>query len=186
MSRKNIPSSWNSNVFLIIASFIVFDFAGGIYLYFNRGFSVFDQYALLFHIVIGLSLIAPLAIYIFNHFNDIRNKKNFRGKVVGILSFIVITIACATGTYQTFVGFEKDRYWISSAHTWTGFAGVLAVAHITTAWIDNRWITDRKESITSESSPGTFVPGKVLIISSTSCLAIFLIVALLSATYTGI
>ncbi|MCP5007926.1 MAG: hypothetical protein GY941_28930 [Planctomycetes bacterium] len=153
----------------------------------SNSFSIFYQYSLLFHIFTGLSLIIPLVIYLFIHSFDVQDKQNSRGKVVGIISFIVITIACATGAYQTFVGFEKDSYWISYFHTWVGFASVLIiVVHIVTARFGDRWGSGGKESTGNFPASDTFFPIKALITIPASCLALFLSAALLSATYSGI
>ncbi len=187
MPRNKILSSWNSNVILIIASFIVFDFTGGLYLYVSRSFSIFYQYSLLFHIFTGLLLIIPLTIYLFIHSYDVQDKKDFKGKIVGILSFILIAIACSTGTYQTFVGFEKGSYWMSYVHTWVGIASVLIiVAHIITVRFGDRWASGKKYSITDLRSADKFALTKVLIITSASCVSLFLIIIILTNAYRDI
>jgi magnesium-transporting ATPase (P-type) len=187
MSHNRLSSSWNSNVFLIIASLLVFEIAGGLYLYLSHSFTVFYQYSLLFHIFIGLFLIIPLAIYLFKHSYDVKDKKNDKIKIIGILSFVVIAITCITGTYQTFVGFEKDSYWISYIHTWVGFVSVLiVVAHILNARLGNKGTKDEEERVASLEPANTFVPKKVLITTSASCLSLFLIISLLAITYRDI
>ncbi len=160
----------------------MFEFAGGLYLYLSHSFTIFYQYSLLFHIFFGLSLIIPLAIYLFIHSNDVQDKKSPRGKMVGILSFVVIAIACGTGAYQTFVGFEKDNYWISYVHTWLGFISVLIiVGHIITTRFG-----ERGECVTNVRSTHAFALRKALITTVVSTLSLFLIITLLTITYRGV
>lgn len=183
MSGNHISSSWNSKIFLILASFLMFEITGGLYLYLSHSFSIFYQYSLLFHIFIGLSLIIPLVIYLFRHFFDTQDKKNVGGKIVGAFSFILITIICITGIYQTFVGFEKDSYWISSVHTWLGFAGALVIfAHIVTIRFGGKMTRDKDGRVSSLIPETNFVFKRVIIISI-FCVLLFSITAILTIVY---
>ncbi len=187
MSHKHIYSSWNQKIFLLVASLILFEFVGGLYLYLDKSHNVFSQFSLLFHIFLGIFLIIPFDIYIFKHSFDVLGEVKARGKTVGIISFVIITISCVTGTYQTFVGFEKGSYWMSHVHTWTGFAGMMIViAHIITVRFKDRRESSRFEDGIYMNPSNTSVSKYMFITTSASCILLFLIITLMSFLYRGI
>ncbi len=174
MSHKHIYSSWNQKIFLLVASLILFEFVGGLYLYLDKSHNVFSQFSLLFHIFLGIFLIIPFDIYRFKHSFDVLGEVKARGKTVGIISFVIITISCVTGTYQTFVGFEKGSYWMSHVHTWTGFAGMMIViVHIITARFKDRRESSRFEDGIYMKPSNTIVSKNMFITTSASCISFF-------------
>ncbi len=187
MLHNHTSLSWKSKIFVITASLLLFEFTGGIFLYLNHRFSIYYQFSLLLHIFIGLSLIIPLAIYLFFHFFDTQEKKYTSVKAVGILSFVLITVTCIAGTYQAFVGFEKDSYWISHIHTWVGFAGALVIiAHIINSRLGEKTATGKDNIISKLKPVSDFSQKKVYITTSIFCLTLFSVPAIFTITYRDI
>ncbi len=187
MFHKHTYPLWSHKIFLLVASLIMFEFVGGLYLYLDNRHNVFHQYSLLFHILLGFSLIIPFAIYIFKHFYDVVDERKARGEIVGIISFVIVTLSCVTGTYQAFVGFEKGSYWMSYIHTWTGFAGmIMVVAHIITTQLKYRRESSSFGDVACIRPVSTFDSKNEFIKISGSCISLFLIITLLTITYRDI
>lgn len=185
--RGTMTYSWNSSIFSVLISLLLFEITGGLYLFFSPDISVFYQYALLFHIGIGLLLIVPLVVYLFRHFQHTRGKKSVTGNVVGTVGYVLIMVACLTGMYQTFVGFMKDSYWISSLHTWVGFASALAIsAHIVTS-LPGRKVTGGNDGkVSGLRLVSNVVWKRGLTITAIVCFSLFFAVAVLTITYRDI
>lgn len=184
---KNVSPSWKSKVFIITMAAGVYLTIGGIYLYVVHDFSIYFQYTLLLHILIGLIFLIPFGIYLYNHFIDTLGKKTPWGRIAGYISVVLIAVISLTGIYHTFVGFRKDSYWISTLHTWTGFVGAIVVtAHIVSLRFVRKRLEKREQKVSDIRPVYAYASKSGVMVYILFSVSLFIFQGLLSATYKDI
>ena len=137
LGPREAIAEWRTWMMAITMATLCFESVTGLVIYL-AGFSVFTQYAVLIHTVIGIIWIPPLVWYSIRHW-----WLRYRGKfnhvqLLGYLGFVLIAACSVSGvvlTYQAGFATRIDYVW-DLVHLITGLALIFAVfAHILVVWV---------------------------------------------------
>ncbi|MFQ5491774.1 MAG: hypothetical protein ACE5GE_13730, partial [Phycisphaerae bacterium] len=129
-------AEWRRPMTGIVLGLLLFETITGLLIYLAP-FSVFNQLGVVWHSVIGVAMLVPVAWYLGQHW-----WRRFRGKfnhyqLLGYLSAAVLAVLCVSGvvlTWQGLFGVRMDYGW-DLAHLVTGLVLIFVLgAHLGILW----------------------------------------------------
>lgn len=127
--RVDAVREWRSWLTGVTGALILFESLTGLAIYLLP-FSEFNQFGVLLHTVLGVLMLAPLAVYLTRH-TIVRSRGNLNHyQVLGYLGAAVLIACCVTGvvlTWQGLVGPRRTWGW-HIVHLVTGIAVLILVA----------------------------------------------------------
>lgn len=128
--KGNFPL--DSRIYPLFFVLFIFESISGIYFYLSGSFTIYRQYAILAHIILGFLLLLPALthqiLHIIRSFNSARRlTKNF-----GYIGFACTAISLITGVIWSLDGTRADNYLITNVHLVSSIIALAAVVvHIT-------------------------------------------------------
>lgn len=99
----------------------VFETVSGIYLYLNDSLTLYKQFAILAHIILGLIILLPSLAHQIPHIvRSFRSEKKFM-KNLGYLGFLSVIASLVTGVIWGYQGTRADNYFITNVHLISSF-----------------------------------------------------------------
>jgi len=132
--RVDPVTEWRSALSGSVAALLAFTSASGIIIVLLP-FSVFNQFNVIIHTLVGVAMLAPVAWFVVRHWN-VRKKGNLSHyQLLGYLSLVALLVCIVSGlvlTWQGLVGTRIDYTWVS-IHLVTGLGLLLfLVIHLVT------------------------------------------------------
>lgn len=125
---------WRSRLLGFTSAVLLFESVTGLTLYL-LGFSVFNQFALLLHTVVGVVTLPPIIVYVVRHWWIRRAGQLSHFQLLGYataLALIVVIISGLVLTYEGIWGIRRSRLW-HQVHLVSGLMFMLfMLAHIVT------------------------------------------------------
>ena len=150
-ARIDAAAEWKKTLTGITLGLLLFETITGFFIYFLP-FSVFNQFGVLWHTVIGVLMIAPVGWYTAVHW-----WVRFRGKfnhyqLLGYVSAIILIALFVSGfvlTWQAIFGVRISYTW-DLIHLITGFVFVFAIlSHTAMLWVRKVFAEDAARSLAS-------------------------------------
>lgn len=139
-NRRRPPEAflhpWRSRLFQVLAGLFLFVAVGGFFITNFFEFTVFYQFLVLLHTLLGLLLIAPFCYYMVRH-GWLQWRIGLpRPKRTGLLVSVSMSTALASGLALVVYSARSELQWLVYAHMWSSVVGVLALAiHLVQGWI---------------------------------------------------
>ncbi|MDH3889558.1 MAG: cytochrome c family protein [candidate division Zixibacteria bacterium] len=182
MSNRNVgPESkareWKSPLAILVAGAFLFLAISGVAIYFF-GFSVTNQFMVLFHTALGLAFVLPYIIYQIRHYLYSRQFNLTDVKLLGYTSFAAVAVCSVSGlvlTWQPIFGTRISYLW-DTIHTVSGLVSIaLVLLHVAL-------LVARYSARTAETSPALNA-GIKRFVSGSSLVATVSIVLVVLAVY---
>ena len=134
--KQSVDSAeeWRSSLTWVVTGLLLFLSLSGLSILFLP-FSIYQQVAVLLHVLLGTLLIVPIGLYVTRHERKRRSGNLSHYKLLGYLSGGALVVTVLTGlveTAQALFGTHLSRSW-DQAHLISGFAVTLFIsAHLLT------------------------------------------------------
>lgn len=127
---------WRSPLFQLMAGLFLFVAIGGFFITNFFAFTVFYQFLVVFHTLLGLLLLAPFCYYMLRHGWIQWHLGPRWPKVTGIVVSVTMSAALVTGLGLVLYSARSELAWLVRAHMVTSVAGVLALGvHLVQGWL---------------------------------------------------
>lgn len=127
---------WRSRAFQCLAGLFLFVAIGGFFITNFFEFTIFFQFLVLLHTLLGLLLILPFIYYMVAHGVAQWHTGAPRAKFTGVLVSLSMSTALASGLGLVLFSARSELHWLVNTHMWSSVAGVLALfVHLVQGWI---------------------------------------------------
>ncbi len=138
-------AGWRSKLATLVSAALLFLGLSGLWIYLGP-FSVTSQLVLLGHVVVGLALAVPIAIYVVGHINTWFAQRATASMLLGYGLLTGVAVAVASGavlTWQALFSLRLTAIW-DLVHLITGFAVLgLTLSHVVSAFLRRRPFAQR-------------------------------------------
>lgn len=131
---------WKKSLVIAVTGLFFFETITGLFIYFGP-FSLFNQFSVLLHTVVGLVWMVPYTIYQLVHWLGVRENRFSHFKLLGYSSWVAISVCAISGivlTVQSTWGIRISYVW-RLTHIVSCFASLaLLLVHLITVWVAHR------------------------------------------------